>query len=42
MSVEVGVHAHIGNPFETARSFFKILQYGTVAVFGAVAEVVNA
>ena len=38
MLVEVGVHAHIGNPTETARSFFKILQYGTVAVSGAVEE----
>ena len=35
MLVEVGVHAHIGNPAETARSFFKILQYGTVEVLGA-------
>ncbi len=38
MFVEVGDHAHIGNPTETARSFFKILQYGTVEVSGAVLE----
>ena len=38
MFVEVGDQAQIGNPTETARSFFRILQYGTVAVFGGVAE----
>ena len=38
MLVEVGVHAQIGNPADTDKSFFKILQYGTVAVLGAVLE----
>ena len=41
MFVEVGDQAQIGNPFETARSFFKILQYGTVAVLGAEDETVK-
>ena len=36
--VEVGDQAQIGNPTETARSFFRILQYGTVAILGAVLE----